>query len=51
MTDYEIAAGNELRALLSEAAKAFTSIMNPNVNLEELSYVALCSQAYLTEEV
>ena len=51
MTDYEIAAGNEFRALLSDAAKAFTSFMNQNVNTEELSYVALCSKAYLNEEV
>ena len=51
MTDYEIAAGNEFRALISDAAKAFTSFMNQNVNSEELSYVALCSKAYLSEEV
>ena len=51
MTDFEITAGNELRALLSDASKAFTSFMNQNVNTEELSYVALCSEAYLSEEV
>ena len=51
MTDYEIAAENEFRALISDGAKAFTSFMNQNVNTEELSYVALCSKAYLNEEV
>ena len=51
LTDYQVRAGNELRSILNESAKVFTSFMTENISLEELSYLALCNNTFLNEEM
>ena len=51
LTDYEVSVGNELRAILNESAKVFTSFMTENLSLEELSYLALCCNTFLNEDM
>ena len=51
LTDFEVNVGKELRTILNDSAKHFTSFMTDNISLEELSYLSLCSSTFLKEDM